>query len=382
MHRDGLERGGLSTCGRDRMSGATRAVTRSQSVGHGRVAAVFSLVVLTACQARPPGFDAVSGISADIQQQRAFTCTHESARIPPRDPEAEQLYKHARWLARQNILKEDPAAYPPIERLLRIATALGHDRANIELRDMLDKGQVQSADPGRERMDLVQDLIDRGIPAGYYDMGWYLENGFGVKRDVELAFRYYRKAADLGSPEGQYLVGDRLSDMSKNGKAIASIGWAMYRCAADQLHSDAALEFAIHQRSSGAPADGFKYFQAAASAGEAMAASSLADAFSIKDHADPIWGLGMAPDPAREARYKRITEFLSAYSYLNPKVPEINEIVPPPPAKLPAWDGKFKWQEEHVANIPPPLPSEARIEKMARSKGLDSKSGRRLKPVV
>jgi len=361
------------------MTGESRAMARSQPVGHGRVAAVLSLVVLTACQARPPGFDAVSGISADLQQQLAFTCTHESARIPPRDPEAEQLYKHARWLARQNILKDDPAAYPPIERLLRIATALGHDRANIELRDMLDKGRAQSAGSGRERMDLVQDLIDRGIPAGYYDMGWYLENGFGVKRDVELAFKYYRKAADLGSPEGQYLVGARLVDVTKNGKEIAAIGWSMYRCAADQQHFEAAEGYAIHAKNNGNPGEGRKYFLISVAQGNAAAAMRFADAFTIKDHADPIWGLAFVPDPAREQRFRQIFDFLAAYSYLNPKVPEINEIVPPPPAQLPPWDGTFKWLEAHKANVPPPLPSEARIQAMARSKGLDPETGWRLK---
>lgn len=72
---------------------------------------------------------------------------------------------------------------------------------------MLDKGQTHSADPMHEAIDLVQDLIKRGIPAGYYDMGWYLQNGYGVRADKELAFKYYRKSADLGNPEGQYLVG-------------------------------------------------------------------------------------------------------------------------------------------------------------------------------
>ena len=50
--------------------------------------------------------------------------------------------------------------------------------------------------------------------------------------------------------------------------------------------------------------------------------------------------------------------------------------MPLPPAKLPPWDGKFKWLEEHKANVPPPLPPEKRIEEMARAKGLDPKTGR------
>jgi TPR repeat protein len=169
------------------------------------VSAMAMLLVLSGCT-RSDAARSLPDVPADIKKQLAFSCTHEATRIPPRDPEADQLYKHARWLVKANVLKQESAAYPPIERLLRIATAHGHDRANIELRSMLDKDQAHSADPVNEAIDLVQDLIKRGIPAGYYDMGWYVDHGYGVDADQELAFKYYRKAADLGNPEGQYLI--------------------------------------------------------------------------------------------------------------------------------------------------------------------------------
>lgn len=44
----------------------------------------------------------------DVQARLAFACVYEKDAIPPRDPEAEQLYKHARWLRKNNLLKEDP----------------------------------------------------------------------------------------------------------------------------------------------------------------------------------------------------------------------------------------------------------------------------------
>lgn len=320
-------------------------------------------------------------ISANIKKQLAFTCTQEKDRIPPRDFEADQLYKHARWLVKGNILKQDSTVYPAIERLLRIATAYGHDKANIELREMLANSQAVSPDPVNEIIDLVQDLIKRGIPAGYYDMGWYLEHGYGVRADQELAFKYYRKSADMGSPQGQYLVGSKLSDERNLGSEIAVIGNSMRQCAADQQHAKAANEFGVHMQGNGRYSEAMKYFQIATSEGLAVAPSSLSDAFSIKDHADPVWGLGQAVDAEREKRYEVIEKFLSDYEYLNPKVPEIDEIAPLPPAKLPPWDGKFKWLEEHKANVPPPLPSEERIAEMARTKGLDPKTGRPLSAV-
>lgn len=341
-------------------------------------AAMACWSMLAGCDAKDKGMSDLPEVSANVKKQLAFTCTHEADRIPARVPEADQLYKHARWLVKKNVLKKDPAAYPPIERLLRIATAYGHDRANIELRHLLDEGQAISPDPVNESIDLVQNLIKRGIPAGYYDMGWYLEHGYGVHADRDLAFKYFRKSADLGSPEGQFVVGQMLSDMSKWGADIAKVGNDMRRCAADQGHAEAGQRFATYLQDVGMYADAMKYFQLGASAGDATAASSLSDAFSAKDHADPVWGLGQAADGERQSRYKIIEKFLSDYSYLSPTIPEIDEIVPLPPAKLPPWDGKFKWLEEHKADKAPPLPTEERIAEMARAKGLDSKTGRPL----
>ncbi len=315
-------------------------------------------------------------VPSDIKKQLAFVCTHEASRIPPRDREADQLYKHARWLAKANVLKQDPAAYPPMERLLRIATAYGHDRANIELRSMLDKNQAHSADPMNEAIDLVQDLIKRGIPAGYYDMGWYVEHGYAVDADQELAFKYYRKAADLGNPEGQYLVGKLLNSVRLHGPEIAAIGLAMQRCAADQGHAKAANIYATNVRQNGNLTEAMRYYQLASAAGEAEAAFSLSKAFDARSNDDPLYDLGQAIDPEHQERYKKVWKFLADYSYLNPKVPELDTIAPLPPAKLPPWDGKFKWLEEYEANVPPPLPTEERIAEMAKAKGLDPKTGR------
>ena len=171
----------------------------------------------------------LEGSWADIREKLAFTCAHEKDVIPPRGPEAEQLYQHARWLKKNNLLKEDATLYPKIERLIRIATAYGHDKANLELRQMIGKGQADSDDPVKETLDLTEDLVRRGIPGGYYNMGRYLERGYGVKQDKTLALKYYRKSADLGSPEGQYAVGGMLAPIN----SAPEVARQMRRCAAE-----------------------------------------------------------------------------------------------------------------------------------------------------
>ncbi|QWT45791.1 SEL1-like repeat protein [Azospira inquinata] len=312
-----------------------------------------------------------------VKARLSFTCAYEKDRIPPRDPEADQLYLYARWLRKKNLLPEDPAQYPPMERLLRIATAYGHDKANLELRSLLGEGNATSDNREEEIYQLTQDLIRQGIPGGYYDMARMLEQGYGVKEDDELALKYYRKAADLGNPEAQYVVGDKLVRQTGH-LDIQNIGMEMYHCAAEQGHGQAALEYAIHQQALKNYDEALKIFQLGAKAGNETAAFALEKGFNGPQLNDELEYLGQTKDPERVRRYRLIGEMLSGYSYLKPQVPEIDRIVPLPPAKLPAWNGKLEWQEAWEANQPPPLPSEARIVAMAKAKGLDPATGRPL----
>jgi uncharacterized protein len=310
----------------------------------------------------------------EVQARLAFTCAYEKSAIPPRDAKADQLYKHARWLRKNNLLKNDVTVYPKIERLIRIATAYDHDKANLELRQMIAKGQAASENAMTETLDLTDDLIKRGIPGGYYDMGHYLENGYGVKQDKDLALKYYRKAADLGSPEAQFTVAEWLAPID----IAPDIARQMRRCAAEQGHPDAGEALGINLQGNGRYSNSLEAFQLGAKAGSPGAASFLWHGFDGPPSSDPLYYLGQHKDEERVRRYKAIWSFLSDYSYLNPKVPEIDQIVPLPPAKLPPWDGKLQWLKEHEANVPPPLPSEVRIVEMARAKGLDPETGRPL----
>ena len=53
--------------------------------------------------------------------------------------------------------------------------------------------------------------------------------------------------------------------------------------------------------------------------------------------------LALKPDAERQLRYKKIARFLSGYDYPSSKVPDLDKIVPLPPAKLPKWDGKIEF---------------------------------------
>lgn len=310
-----------------------------------------------------------------------FTCVYEADLIPQRDPEADQLYQHAKWLKQNNSLKEDPLVYSKIERLVRIATAYGHDKASLELSRMIgagtvmsDKGTQMSDDVVDEALRLAKDLIKRGIPGGYYNMAQYLELGYGVKENYDLAVEYNRKAADMGNPDAQYDFGDWLA--GSNNPAAQKIGLKMLRCAVEQGHGEAGVKLGNWLKAHKTFPEALQAYQLGAKAGNNQANSFLEDGFNGPKLDDPVYYLGQQKDPERVKRYKAIGSFLDDYYYLNPKVPEIDSIVPLPPAKLPAWDGTFQWLKAHDPNVPPPLPPKERIKEMAIKKGLDPETGR------
>ena len=314
----------------------------------------------------------------DVEAKLAFTCVYEKDHLPALNPEADQLYRYARWLHKNQVEKEDPLRYREMERYYRIAAAYGHYKANLDLRDMIGRGTAWSANPVKETLDLTQELIKQGIPGGYYDMGRYLKAGYGVKKDEELANRYYRKAADLGNPEAQYLVGGKLTDLTIAQPKPFAIGTKMLKCAGEQGHGKAAKEYAYLVRGENNE-ESVKFFQLATKWGDEASPYNLQVAFGpIADSNKDRDGLGLKPDDERSRRYKIISDVLSDYSYAHPSVPELDDIVPLPPAKLPPWDGQLKWLEDFKANIAPPKPSEELIEKLAKAKGLAPKTGRPL----
>jgi hypothetical protein len=152
----------------------------------------------------------------------------------------------------------------------------------------------------------------------------------------------------------------------------------MRRCAGEQGNGKAATALGVDLSTDGHYQEALQAFQLGAAAGDSSSTSFLSKGFRGPEPDDRLYYLGQQEDLERADRYEKIWKILSGYSYANPKVPEINEIVPLPPAKLPAWDGKLKWLEERLANVPPEKPSEVLIKQLAKAKLLDPATGQGL----
>jgi hypothetical protein len=224
-----------------------------------------------------------------------------------------------------------------------------------------------------EFLRLSQELIDAEVASGYYFIAILLQQGAaGLREDPEMALRYYRKAADEGSALAQALVADKLAPID----IAPDIARQMRRCAAEQGNGKAARDLGVNLKNSGDFKGALEAFQLGVAAGDSSSASFLRNGFEGLQKEDHLYHLDQKKDLARAERYNTIRHIVGRYSYASPKVPEINDILPLPPAELPPWDGKLQWLEERKANIPPPKPSEALIHQLARDKHLDPATGR------
>lgn len=88
--------------------------------------------------------------------------------------------------------------------------------------------------------------------------------------------------------------------------------------------------------------------------------------------------MALKPDTERKILYEMIGKYLSRNDYLQPKVPDLDKIVPLPPAKLPPWDGKIEFQRWYEG-ASPPKPSDELVQRLAEQAGLDWQTGLPLK---
>ncbi|WP_369683133.1 SEL1-like repeat protein [Pseudomonas agarici] len=304
-----------------------------------------------------------------IKANLAFTCVHEQ--IPASSAEADVLFQYARWLQKNNQLKQDKTVDVEIERLYRIAAENGHYKANINLQNGAMRGHFKLR--GKEHRRLSQQLIDVNVATGYYFIGIFLQQGSaGLAKDPEMSLRYYRKAADQGSAQAQYYVGEKLEPID----IAPNVALQMYRCAAEQGNGRAAIALGVYLQDKGEYQKALEVFQMGVVAGNSNSASRLSKGFSAPPTTDELYYLGQQEDLERAERYDKIWSLLANYSYANPTVPEINEILPLPPAQLPAWDGKLQWLEARLANVPPQKPHEALIHQLAKAKLLEPATGK------
>ncbi|WP_368870507.1 SEL1-like repeat protein, partial [Providencia vermicola] len=237
--------------------------------------------------------------------------------------------------------------YARIGSLYRQAAQKNHYKAMGNLQALIAAGDVAPAQGQfrqQEVIDLVERLIKMDIPFGYFIMGTYLQQGYGVEQNSEAAFQYMLKAAVMGNPDGQYVIGDELMDATKPQSYRLDLGQAMLACSAEQGYAKAAYTLGIDYKIKKNYSRALYFYQKSIEYGHARSAFKLSNVFSTNDPSNELDYLGQKIDPERVKRYQKIYDELDKNPYA--KFPDINKIVPLPPAELPEWDGTFEYQKE------------------------------------
>ena len=319
---------------------------------------------------------------AQLEQLAAleFTCKKEVQ--PPLSEETQQLYNYALYHDLHNMWtgEKGDEVWNGLARYYRIAAANGDYKANVRLQYLLNTGRISTDMPQTEVHNLNEELAKQLPATAYYNLYGYLDVGYGVRTEEGGKYAYLRKAADLGSREAQYTVAEMLADIEDSEETQEAFKFRLnlveqlWACASEQGLGEASGNLGSFLRLDKRYDEALKVSHQGVKNGDSISALVLSHAFESEVQADNLNFLDVSPDDERVKRYHMISSYLSRYDYLQPKVPDLDEIVPLPPAKLPKWDGKIAFQRWYEGEAPP-KPSEALMQKLANQAGLRVDNG-------
>ncbi|MBN6710755.1 sel1 repeat family protein [Haemophilus haemoglobinophilus] len=341
-----------------------------------KILPLVTMLALTACAVQPQPSVAQSNPQ---WKNLEIQCVHEKR--PAISPETKQLYDYALYQDLHNMWngKKGDAVWKQAAVYYRIAAYNGDYKANIRLQYLLETKRFAPEKPQTELYNLNKEL-EKQLPAtAMYKLYYHLGSNFGVSTEKGGAFAFLRKAADMGSRDAQFELSEILVGIQDK-ETLAfrlSLREQLLTCSATQGGGDAAKWLGRHYESDKKYPQAVDSFHLGVKNGNRQSAFRLSNAFDIDAVKNRDY-LGVKPDPERSLRYKMIKKFLSHHEYLHATVPDLDEIVPLPPAKLPRWDGKIAFQR-WFEGPPPAKPSDELMQKLAKQAGLDWQTGLPLK---
>jgi hypothetical protein len=285
--------------------------------------------------------------------RKEFTCVYEAQHEPPLDPQAEMWFQQALALDDPNTWYEK-IDYAKVYQLYLQAAERNHWRAMLNLASLIlsDRPGVPEHDP-EVAIRWVEKAMKMGVPDAYDRMGIYHLNGLVKSGDATSAYAYFQRAADMGSPAAMTFLGYKLAGNSDNPSegfwGNLPIGTKMLECAFSQGYGDAAEKLSLiyaRPNTTEAKLRALKILHEGVKLGSAKCADSLVPEFDGMDLADGTNLVG------------HIGDVLKLYDG-RLKLPNLDKVVPLPPAPLPKWDGNAKTLIDAAKAVaPPPRPQQ------------------------
>ncbi|MFG6449816.1 tetratricopeptide repeat protein [Roseateles sp. BYS180W] len=292
----------------------------------------------------------------------AFSCRQAALRPLPANPALQALHEEGLALT-SPALWPNQRNWPRALQLWRQAADQGHWKAALMwLQTSYTGAGVQGPNgdfrvppaPQETVVAYAEQLMRQGVADAFFWMGQFHKQGYGVKFSTDRAWAFWELAADLGSAKAQtklasvLLIGNRELEAQFPGEwANRPLHYALLRCAHAQGYGAAGIQLG---RSLDLDAQGgdliapypdlptqfraaLQILHDATKNGNEEAANYLFSSFSA---GEPLVAAHI--DAARAERYNRLGDAL----FTNPdlRFPNLDRVLPLPPAKLPPWDGK------------------------------------------
>lgn len=280
----------------------------------------------------------------------SFECRIEASVTPLIDAQAEDWFLEARAME-DGFVFDDDVDYKKVVTLTRLAAERHHWKAMLNLASLyLEKHDPPNGEAAA--LALVSHAMELGVPAAYDRMGTYYLNGTGVNGDPDRAYAFFQKAAAMGNPQSMTFLGEKMdagADGIKRGYwGNIPIAIKMIECALAQGYGPAAVEmepmYQVPRGPDGTQLGGrtpqtldrvLRSMHEGVKGGCKFCADRLMIEFSSPSEMHTMFVPFI--DKARAKRYDKLGDALA----FNPdrRFPNLDKILPLPPAALPPWDG-------------------------------------------
>jgi len=293
--------------------------------------------------------------------RKTFTCVYQAQHVPPIDPQADLWYEQALALNDPNIWFEK-RDWTKIQQLYVQAAERNHWKAMLNLASLiLSSYPIPEHDP-EVAIRWVERAMKLGVPDAWDRMGTYHQGGLIKGGDATSAYAFFQKAADMGSPEAMTFLGYKMAgtydDPEGEFWGNLSVGTAMLECAFAQGDGDAAEKLGYIYARPNTPEAKLRSLRVqheGVKLGSAECAKSLSVEFNGFDLTNGTNLVGHI-DKARAERYGKIGDALEFWQG-RLKLPNLDKVLPLPPASLPKWDGNEQTLIDAAKAVtPPPKP--------------------------
>ncbi|WP_090141579.1 DUF6396 domain-containing protein [Limnohabitans sp. DM1] len=291
-----------------------------------------------------------------------FTCRMQAEHAPKLTPAAQALHEEALQLS-SPALWPNERNWPRSMQLWQQAAAQGHWKAALMLLQVARSGQGINSEKGQFKVPApepeivlkgMEALMRQGVADAFFWMGVFWDEGYGLPRiDTSRAWAMWELAADLGSPLAQTRLAKVMGFAEREQEKPNVAEWAnmplmfqLLECAHAQGHGEAShllgLKLDVAADSSRrlprfkTPEEQYRYALQVLHDGVKFGSEDAAGyLFSSFDQGAPLVGSAFI-DKARAKRYIEFTKAL----YNNPdlRFPNLDRVLPLPPAKLPHWN--------------------------------------------